>query len=62
MVQTNMVFIELDDGVAEKFRYHLLQNGMLIGAGETVIRLVTHLNCNGDSVDMFVKEVDSFFN
>ena len=61
-VQTNMVFIELDDGVAEKFRYHLLQNGMLIGAGETVIRLVTHLNCNADSVDSFVKEVDSFFN
>ncbi|MDA9228995.1 low-specificity L-threonine aldolase [Rhodobacteraceae bacterium] len=61
-VQTNMVFIELDDGIAEKFRYHLLQKGMLIGAGETIVRLVTHLDCNADDVDLFVKEVDAFFN
>lgn len=61
-VQTNMVFIELGDGIAEKFRYHLLQKGMLIGAGKTIVRLVTHLDCNADDVDLFVKEVDAFFN
>ncbi len=61
-VQTNMVFIELNDGVAQHFRQHLLKKGMLIGAGDKVIRLVTHLNSSQNDIDLFVSEVDTFFN
>jgi threonine aldolase len=35
---------------------------MLIGAGDKVIRLVTHLNSSQNDIDLFVSEVDAFFN
>ena len=61
-VQTNMVFIEFENGVAPKFRKFMEQKGMLLGADwNNVIRLVTHLNCQKTDVDLFASEAKSFF-
>ena len=61
-VQTNMVFIEFENGIAPKFRKFMEQKGMLLGADwNNVIRLVTHLNCQKTDVDLFASEAKSFF-
>ena len=61
-VQTNMVFIEFENGVAPKFRNFMEQKGILLGADwNNVIRLVTHLNCQESEVDLFASEAKSFF-
>ena len=61
-VQTNMVFIEFENGVAPTFRKFMEQKGILLGADwNNVIRLVTHLNCQKTDVDLFASEAKSFF-
>ena len=60
-VQTNMVFISVADGVAAPLRAHLADKGILIGGGSTTIRLVTHLDCGADEIDLFTAELRSFF-
>jgi len=60
-VQTNMVFIRPPEGAASAMRTHLAAKGMLIGGGSEQIRLVTHLDCGADEIDLFVAEIRDFF-
>lgn len=60
-VQTNMVFMSLPDGAAAALRAHLAEKGMLIGGGSDRIRLVTHLDCGVDEIDLFAAELRGFF-
>lgn len=60
-VQTNMVFITVPDGAAGGLRDHLASQGILIGGGDKTIRLVTHLDCGQDAVDMMAAATKEFF-
>jgi len=60
-VETNMVFAALPDGAAAPLQTYLRDRGMLINRGEPQIRLVTHLDCGADEIDLFVEEVQAFF-
>lgn len=60
-VATNMVFAGLPEGAAEPLQLHLRDRGILINRGSPRIRLVTHLDCGGDEIDLFVEEVKGFF-
>ena len=60
-VQSNMVFVGIPDGAAKPMQQHLADRGILINAGGPNIRLVTHLDCGADEVDLFVEEIQSFF-
>lgn len=61
-VHTNMVFIEFENGIAPRFRKFMEQKGILLGADwNNVIRLVTHLNCKAEDIDLFVREAKNFF-
>jgi threonine aldolase len=56
-----MVFAGLPEGAAAPLQKHLLDRGILINRGEPQIRLVTHLDCRADEIDLFVEEVQGFF-
>lgn len=60
-VETNMVFAGLPEGAAAPLQKHLLARGILINRGEPQIRLVTHLDCRVDEIDLFVEEMQGFF-
>ncbi len=60
-VETNMVFAALPDGAAAPLQTYLRDRGILINRGEPQIRLVTHLDCRADEIDLFVEEVQGFF-
>ena len=60
-VQTNMVFMGLPDGSADSLRHHLAERGILIGGGNSQIRLVTHLDIIPPDIDIFAEEVTDFF-
>jgi len=60
-VETNMVFAGLPDGAAAPLQAHLCDRGILINRGEPQIRLVTHLDCGADEIDLFVEEMQGFF-
>ncbi|MGB0519351.1 MAG: threonine aldolase family protein, partial [Candidatus Puniceispirillaceae bacterium] len=60
-VETNMVFAGLPEGAAGPLQAHLRDRGILINRDEPRIRLVTHLDCRADEIDLFVEEVQSFF-
>jgi threonine aldolase len=60
-VETNMVFAGLPEGAAAPLQEHLRDRGILINRGEPQIRLVTHLDCRADEIDLFVEEVQGFF-
>jgi threonine aldolase len=60
-VETNMVFAGLPDGAAPPLQAHLRDRGILINRGAPQIRLVTHLDCGADEIDLLVEEVQGFF-
>lgn len=60
-VQTNMVFVGVPEGSSAPLQAHLLERGILINRDEPTIRLVTHLDCGADEVDLFVAEMKGFF-
>ena len=60
-VETNMVFAGLPDGAARPLQAHLRDRGILINRGAPQIRLVTHLDCGADEIDLLVEEVQGFF-
>lgn len=60
-VETNMVFFDIKDDIADKLRSHLLQKGIIIGPGQHKIRLVTHLGYGSEDIDFFINELQDFF-
>ncbi|MEK9936869.1 MAG: low-specificity L-threonine aldolase [Rhodobiaceae bacterium] len=60
-VETNMVFAGLPDGAAPPLQAHLRDRGILINRGAPQIRLVTHLDCGADEIDLLVEELQGFF-
>ena len=61
LVETNMLFMRIPEGVADSLRRHLASRGILIGAGDRVIRLVTHLDIDLRAADQFAAELADFF-
>ena len=59
-VQTNMVFMHVPPAHAEALRAHLKQQGVLIGAGNSV-RMVTHLDIDRDDVQRVAAATKAFF-
>lgn len=60
-VQTNMVFISLQDGVTVRLREFLRQKGILILGGSSPVRLVTHLNVDKRDIASAVEACKDFF-
>ena len=58
--QTNMVFMEMAEGVSEQLGIHLKENGIIISKGPRV-RLVTHMDVNRDDILQTVAAIRSFF-
>ena len=58
--QTNMVFMEMAEGVSEQLGTHLKENGIIISKGPRV-RLVTHMDVNRDDILQTVAAIRSFF-
>ena len=61
VVDSNMVFVDMPKGSSEPLQSYLRERGILINAGEPQMRLVTHLDCGADEVDLFVDEIRGFF-
>ena len=53
--------MNLPDGSADPLRKYLSERGILLGGGERTIRLVTHLDIDGDAVDQLAIETNNFF-
>ena len=49
------------EGVADPLRTHLASRGILLGGGDRVIRLVTHLDIDVKAADQFAAELADFF-
>jgi threonine aldolase len=60
-VETNMVFMQVPAGSADPLRQHLAANGILLGGGQAVIRLVTHLDVGSDAVNRLICAMDDFY-
>ena len=60
LVQTNMVFIEIDADRAEEFNAFLKDRDILV-MGRGTYRLVTHLDVNADDMDRVIAAVKAFF-
>ena len=60
-VETNMVFMQVPAGSANPLRQHLAASGILLGGGQTVVRLVTHLDVRSDAVDRLICALDDFY-
>lgn len=58
--QTNMVFVDVPDGIAEAFAAHLVAEGVRL-FGTTRQRWVTHLDVSRPDIDRAVASVDRFF-
>lgn len=56
-VNTNILFLEIEDEPTRRLRDHLAKDGIVI-EGQ---RLVTHLDINADDVDRVIESADKFF-
>ena len=61
VVESNMVFVNIPEGASTPLQAYLHKRGILVNAAEPQIRLVTHLDCGADEVDLFVDEIRGFF-
>jgi threonine aldolase len=61
LVETNMLFMTVPEGAADPLRAHLASRGILLGGGDRVIRLVTHLDVDVKAADQFAAELADFF-
>ncbi len=59
-VQTNMVFVELDQARADNLTAYLKERGILV-AGRDGLRLVTHLDVTAEDIRRVVDAVKGFF-
>ena len=59
-VETNMVFMQVPAGSANPLRQHLAASDILLGGGQTVVRLVTHLDVRSDAEDRLICALDDF--
>jgi threonine aldolase len=60
-VQTNMVFISIDDAdKVEPFKAFLAEHGVVVTGGQ-VMRLVTHLDINAAAIDKTLELIRRFF-
>jgi threonine aldolase len=59
-VQTNMVFIDLEKGLAVRLSAFLKERGILV-SGRDRLRLVTHLDVTGSDIRRVVEEMKGFF-
>lgn len=60
-VQTNMVFISLQDGIVARLKEFLKQKGILILGGSSPVRLVTHLNIDRHDIASTIEACKDFF-
>jgi threonine aldolase len=60
-IETNMVFMKLPDGSAGPLRKYLSERSIILGGGDSTIRLVTHLDVGVDAVDQLAIEIHNFF-
>ena len=60
-VETNMVFMRIPDGSAGPLCKYLSERGIILGGGESIIRLVTHLDIGLGAVDQLAIEINNFF-
>ncbi len=60
-VETNMVFMSVPDNAGDPLRKHLASRGILLGGGENIIRLVTHLDISVSEIDQLAAEIADFF-
>ena len=58
--QTNMVFVDMDEDVAERLRAYLQERNIIIAPGPR-LRLVTHLDVNQEDVRRVAVSVKDFF-
>jgi threonine aldolase len=65
-VQTNMVFFDLDESLANKFGPFMAERNIIIGGGYSSIRAVTHYGINADDIEFAVESARAcsakFFN
>ena len=60
-VETNMVFMEVPEGSANALREKLASQKILIGDGDKIIRLVTHLEVDSNACDICVSAISNFY-
>lgn len=60
LVQTNMVFMDIEEFIANDLSQHLKQQGILISAYSST-RLVTHLNISAQDVKRVIEVIKTFF-
>ena len=58
--QTNMVYLNVEPALAEPMRQFLKQRGILVGGGNP-IRLVTHLDVDGEDIALVSAAIIEFF-
>jgi threonine aldolase len=56
-----MVFMKLPEGSAGPLRKYLSERSIILGSGDSTIRLVTHLDIDVDAVDQLAIEINNFF-
>jgi threonine aldolase len=56
-----MVFMRLPERSAGPLRKYLSERGIILGGGEPIIRLVTHLDIGVGAVDQLATEINNFF-
>ena len=58
--QTNMVFVDIEQSVADDFIKQMKQQGILL-SGRYNLRLVTHLDISDQDIDHTIKKINDYF-
>ncbi|MEM7300881.1 MAG: low-specificity L-threonine aldolase [Pseudomonadota bacterium] len=61
MLDTNMVFVEIDQDLATALQAHLKGEGILISGASPMIRIVVHLDIDDEKIDRLLDAIDRFF-
>jgi threonine aldolase len=59
--QTNMFFIQPQQQNRQALADYLLENGVIIGSGSPVIRMVTHLDISGEDAERVLELFKNFY-
>lgn len=60
LVQTNMVFVALDQNIKNYFVPYMAEKGILIGSGHYPFRLVTHYGISAADIDFVIETAEKF--
>ena len=60
-VETNMVFMSVPENSANQLRAYLAARGIVLGGGQSVIRLVTHLDVGEKKIDTLIAHLKEFY-